>query len=543
MTAQRKNEFLNNILQDASARVSASLDAWANPTPPRLLVNLPDLWGGDAEIGRHICTGKFVIGDQTWQAAQGDAWSSTQLPEVWMAHIHSFEWLSHLRACGSDAARREARHHIERFITRYGLRPDTMNRPDIMARRVIQWLTHFDFYGASATYEFQLEVRRSLAQQIRQLMKSEAAPGLPSLTQAVALSLAGLAVEEQSAAYALGHLWLDSVIKDFIKAGGVATRSAQDAVETLALLVTLRCAQLHSGVAVAENIKKSIDDLASTIRALRGADKKLPLFQGSISGRVDCIDQILKRADSRTRHNGASVMGYQKMSLGRTQLLVDCVALPSVDHDEHAHAAPLAIELWVGKDRVFTQCGSSPFLPPETQRALRGTSAHSTLSMDDRNVCEVRAVGGLGRRYPTPQFQRWELEGGVMIEACHSGYQDLFGITHKRKLALLEEGECLAGEDEITSPAELLRPHYATLRFHLHPRVQASLIQNDSEVLLRLPGNGGWRFSADGGPITLEDSLYCGSGRTQPTTRITITREMTEAELSIPWVVQVELPS
>lgn len=176
--------------------------------------------------------------------------------------------------------------------------------------------------------------------------------------------------------------------------------------------------------------------------------------------------------------------------------------------------------------------------------ALRGTAAHSTICIDERNVCEVRHEGGLGRRYPSPQFQRWELDGGgVMVEACHNGYQSLFGLTHKRKLALLEDGEYLAGEDEISSDAELLRPHYVTIRFHLHPRVQASLIQNDTEVLLRMPNAGGWRFSGDGEKITLEESVYCGSGYPRGTLCIAMTREITAASFSVPWAVQAELPS
>lgn len=543
MSSLAQNGWIGSILTDTASKVATSIDNWTNPVPARLMMNPPDLWNGEAEAGRHICAGRFVIGDQHFQAAHGDVWSGMDnLQPVWRDHVLAFDFLPHLRACGADASRREARHHIARFLDKQSGRMEQM-QVDVTARRFIQWLVHFDFYGSSADYQFQLEVRRSMAHQLRHLTKRETEAGLPRLTQAVALALGGIALEGQAAAFTLGRMWLDDCLRDFVKDNGVATRRPSDAIDTLTLLLTLRCTLLQAGMAVPESVKRAVDELSSGLRFLRGADKKLPVFQGGVSGNVARIEQLLKRSDSKGRVTGSAAMGYHKMVQGRTQIFMDCGALPSVDHDEKAHAAPLAFEMWVGRDRVFTQCGASPFLSDTAQRALRGTSAHSSLSIDDRNVCEIRAKGGLGRRYPAPHFQRWELDGGVMLDAWHQGYQDLFGLSHRRKLALLEDGECLAGEDEVVSEAELIRPHYVTLRFHLHPRVQASLIQNDTEVLLRLPGSGGWRFSTDGGTISLEESLYCGSGRPKPTQCITVTREMTEPSLSVSWAVQAELPS
>lgn len=546
MSALRSSgkDFLARIMAETTAKVANSLDSWTNPTPPRMLVFAPDLWGGEPEHGRLICNGYFTIGHQQWKPAQGDVWSALDVPPAWRDHVLSFAFLSDLHACGTDASRREARHHIAQFIMRPALRMEAAQHQDVASKRLINWLTHYEFYGTSATYEFQLEVRRSLGLQLRGLMKIESAVGMPSIRQAVAISMGGLCLEGYESAYTLGGVWLDSALRNFVKHIGVATRSTADALETLALLSSLRCTILQAGKVVPECITKASIDLVNCLRFLRGGDKKLPLFHGGRSGNIEAIDKILKRADVRAKPNNNAAMGFQKLALGRTQILLDCGALPSVEHDELAHAAPLALEMWIGRDRLFTQCGNSPFLPEASRMALRGTAAHSTICIDERNVCEVRTEGGLGRRYPSPQFQRWELDGGgVMVEACHAGYQSLFGLTHKRKLALLEDGEYLAGEDEISSDAELLRPHYITVRFHLHPRVQASLIQNDTEVLLRLPNSGGWRFSGDGGLIVMEESVYCGSGYPRGTKCISMTREMTAPIFSIPWAVQAELPS
>jgi uncharacterized heparinase superfamily protein len=49
------------------------------------------------------------------------------------------------------------------------------------------------------------------------------------------------------------------------------------------------------------------------------------------------------------------------------------------------------------------------------------------------------------------------------------------------------------------------------LRFHLHPAVVASLQQDDSAVLLRLPSGHGWRLRAKGAKVELEESVYLGT--------------------------------
>ena len=64
----------------------------------------------------------------------------------------------------------------------------------------------------------------------------------------------------------------------------------------------------------------------------------------------------------------------------------------------------------------------------------------------------------------------------------------------------------MRGEDAVEAPT----PQPYTIRFHLHPAVNASLQQDGEAVLLRLPNGGGWRLRADGGRLALEESIYLG---------------------------------
>ena len=103
---------------------------------------------------------------------------------------------------------------------------------------------------------------------------------------------------------------------------------------------------------------------------------------------------------------------------------------------------------------------------------------------------------------------RRESDGKVWLETGHNGYVKTVGVLHKRNLYLSPDGEDLRGEDSIEGSGG---KDFA-IRFHLHPGVHASLVQDRSAVLLKLPSGGGWQFQASGGSISLEESIYLGDG-------------------------------
>lgn len=79
------------------------------------------------------------------------------------------------------------------------------------------------------------------------------------------------------------------------------------------------------------------------------------------------------------------------------------------------------------------------------------------------------------------------------------------------------------------------------IRFHLHPRVIVSLVQNEEEALIRIPSGAGWRFQHTGGRLALENSIYIGAG-SQPrrTKQLVIYGQMTGDQTRIKWALQRE---
>ncbi|MBV8401385.1 MAG: heparinase II/III-family protein, partial [Acetobacteraceae bacterium] len=210
--------------------------------------------------------------------------------------------------------------------------------------------------------------------------------------------------------------------------------------------------------------------------------------------------------------------GFQRLQAGRSVVIVDCGAPPPLGVDRLAHAGTLAFELSIGRDRLIVNCGGMPAGSHEWRDAARATAAHSTLVIADLNSSELRP-DGLGRRPERVVAHRQEANGAHWLETSHDGWVKAFGAVHRRRLYVAESGDDIRGEDCLESPT----PQSYSVRFHLHPAVTASLQQDGTTVLLRLPSGGGWRLRSDGARMTLEESIYVGGPEPRRSEQVVLT--------------------
>jgi uncharacterized heparinase superfamily protein len=152
--------------------------------------------------------------------------------------------------------------------------------------------------------------------------------------------------------------------------------------------------------------------------------------------------------------------------------------------------------------------------------------------LSDTNSAELRPEG-LGRRPEQVETARHESAGAQWLEASHDGWRRAFGALHRRRLYLAESGDDLRGEDMVEVAGDGAVPSF-TLRFHLHPGVVASLLQEDGGVLLRLPSGIGWKLRAKGARVALEESVYLG-GEPRRAQQVVLLAE--EGESSVQWAI------
>ncbi len=476
---------------------------------PRALV--PDTWPGLAAIGQEIVQERFPLLGRTLPAPT-PPFRPLGADQRWIAALNGFGWLRHLRAFGGDQGRRAARELVALWIERETRWTATVWDPAVTGERIAAWLGHWEFFAVSAEVMFRQRLLASLRRQARYL--SRVLPAGLAGGELVA-ALKGLAIA--GAAFEEGGPWLEQaqqlVVRELprqvLADGGHVERSPSRQLAVLRDLIDLKAAIHAADLTPPPALADAIEQMAPMLRLLQHGDGALALFNGGEESEALMVDLVLQRASGRLRPiMSAPQSGFQRLQAGRLVAIVDCGRPPPPGLDAGAHAGALSFEVSVGRERLIVNCGAHPG-DAAWRRVQRATAAHSTLTLDDHNLAELLPRGGLGQRPDGVTCRRDEGEGSVWLDMSHDGYRPRYGVQHHRRLYLERSGEDLRGEERLQGGRGGLP---FSLRFHLHPAVQASLAQSGAAALLRLPKGGGWWLRARGALLKLEPSIYLGRG-------------------------------
>ena len=264
----------------------------------------------------------------------------------------------------------------------------------------------------------------------------------------------------------------------------------------------------------------------------------MALFNGADEGDTALIDRVLARADAKGRPppSAPACRLSARCRPARTLVLADTGVPARPGFDGDAHAGTLSFEMSHGRERLIVNCGAYQRSSADWRNVARATAAHSTLIVADTNSSELDAHGGLGRRPTHVPCERIEDGGSHWVSASHDGYQTVFGLTHARQLFLAADGEDLRGEDRLIGPAG----RSFVIRFHLHPQVQASLIQDGDAALLRLPSGLGWRLRAQGAVMSLAESVYLGGGEMRKAQQVVLDGHIGSSGATVKWALRRE---
>ena len=304
--------------------------------------------------------------------------------------------------------------------------------------------------------------------------------------------------------------------------GGHIGRNPDTLVALLMRLVPLRECFGSRGLEVPQVLISTIDRMIPMLRLLLHTDGGLAAFNGTVSGRAEEVAAILDTDTVRGRPlTQARFNGYQRLSRERTTVIADAGPAPPLRAGGDTQAGCLSFELSHGRHRVIVNCGAATAFDGEWRDMARTTAAHSTATVNNRSSGRIardfltRFI--LGHAHVSGprsvRSKREDSERGSIVEAEHDGYLKRFGIIHSRRLYLDGTGNDLRGEDCFRrSRLRLFGRRGAgdefAVRFHLHPSIRVTPARDAASVLLSLPNHVGWRFSAKGGRVEVEDSIY-----------------------------------
>ncbi|MDP9126694.1 MAG: heparinase II/III family protein [Pseudomonadota bacterium] len=492
----------------------------AGETPDRLHFTLPDPWPGDARAGLALI------------AAQPSMFDNSPSVSLRNAGLH----LRNLRAVGTEAARRMALRLIETWLARHDSWHETEWAPDILGERVASWTAFYEFYGPKAGGDFTERLTASLHRQWKHLARTAppALTGLAGLQAIRGLIYGALNFENDDRTLSIaGDLLRRQLAAEILPDGGHISRNPSVHCHVLRHLTNLRAVFKAAELDVPESIRIAIAAMLPVLKFFRHSDGGLAVFNGGIEETPLMIDAIITQAEGKGRVlRRLPQMGYERVTAGRSLLLADTGRPPPRGHDATGHAGFLSFEFGQGRERLIVNCGMPSHNRPEWRMACAATAAHSTLTVEDTNACELSTTGvASSGTYVTAQ--RYEQNSAQCLEMSHDGYRQPFGIVHQRLLALVADGDSLHGRDVLSGASG----RNFALRWHLHPLVQASLAQSGQTALLRTPSGNGWRFKIDRGELGLEPSIYCGDGMPRRTLQLKVSGHTDDAQTVMGWTL------
>jgi uncharacterized heparinase superfamily protein len=486
------------------------------PVADQLAIAHQDIRTADPTFASDVHSGRYVFAGQ---AIDCDGASPFQVepPDLgWARQLHGFGWLRHLRAADHPAIRAESRVLVEDWL-RIGQRSPIAWEPEVAARRLLSWLAHAPMLLDGCEADFYQTFMQSITAHTRYLRDhfDPMPPGLARIRVAVALVAAAVAVESFRKLVRPFMKRLDDELKrQIFPDGGHISRNPAAILEVLVDLLPVRQVQAARGIPVSQEVMSAVDRMMHLLRFFRHGDGSLALFNGSGVTSISLLAAVLFYDDARSRPPGnAPHSGYQRLEAEGTIVILDCGAPPPALFSRDTHAGCLAFEMSTGRQRLIVNCGAFARVS-DWREVARSTAAHSTVTVADHSSASF-ASGAMARMLGpvvvagprVVMVDRQEHEGAVAVIASHDGYEARFGIIHERTLRLSPAGDRLDGRDRLFAEGRNVPSVPFAVRFHLHPNVKVSTLQDDVLMLLAPEGES-WEFHATGHPIRIEDSVF-----------------------------------
>lgn len=530
--------------------------------------------------GKQLISGNFLFSGILVQAAETPLWDLDLPDEGAAADLQGFGWLDDLAAVGDGVARARAQAWVWDWIARFGTGQGTGKgrgtgrgaaqvpvwRPDLTGRRVLRLINHSAFLLAGREAPQAEAYFRSLSMQTAYLSQcwARVPPGLARFEALTGLIMAGLALKGMEGLTPPALAALEQDCATFVDAGGgIAARNPEELLEIFTLLIWAAKGTEEAGHPVGAEHRAAITRIAPTLRALRHADGGLARFHGGGRGVEGRLEHSLAASGVRAGLAPQMAMGFARLGGGRTSVIVDAAPPPQGAASRTAHASTLAFELTSGRRPVIVSSGSGLSFGAEWRLAGRATASHSTLSLDGVSSSRLGVDPEARRQDPAadelaevaavPVMRLTPGEDGLWLHAAHTGWARTHGLIHLRDLVLSDDGRDLTGVETLSTTTASGRHRFGrlaaqgdrpgigvSLRFHLHPDVDAALDLGGTAASLALKSGEIWVFRHDGrGALSLEPSVYLERGRLKPrpTRQIVLSLRALDFETRIGWTL------
>ena len=508
-----------------------------------LALPLINLQNGNSAQASKLYRGEFRFSDGVFLRTENNVFDELEPSRYWHDKLHGFSWLADMQAGGRELVRAQSRALILEWIKSGGrsgsgslFRP--VWRSDVLARRVMSWVCHAPFFLVNCPDAFAEQFFASITSQVASLHRRTYVEknALERLQAAIGLAygVVGLKGLEDLRSKALNRL-SGELEAQILADGGHVSRNPQVLRDLLADLVPLRIALEGARMEVPLALNGALERMLPALRFFTYGDGGLAVFNGvndthaGLTRRILATDQVCGAPLREARHSG-----YSRMQQGSSTVMIDMgkptLPLVGLESGCGATAGVLAFEFCDGANRLVTNCGAMAHGTEAWRAAARATQAHSSLCLDDQPAGGILdgaltrwAFGGpVVLSAPNVFGQSQISKEGTVFSGSHDGYEKSFGVSHQRELFLNADGSDFRGQDSFIVGADGRGDGVPfAVRFHLHPSVRVTISQDGASAMLLLANKSGWRFSARGAQLKLEDSVYLPeNGRVRKTSQL-----------------------
>jgi uncharacterized heparinase superfamily protein len=495
---------------------------YRSPAADELILAPPDLRPHDPSFADELAAGNMGLAGAVADLRGRSPFAVTPPSPAWARELYGFAWLRHLDAARSVEIEDLARTLLREWLRLGRSRSPHAWEPEVVARRVICWLSYAALLLDGAERRLYAAAMRSLTEQVTYLSASwrNAPDGYPRLLALIALTEANLCIAGHERQLAQSEKLLAAELERQIGPdGGHVSRNPWTLVELLADLLPLRRCFAARAQEPPAALRDAIARLTAMLNHLRLGDGRLARFNGAGAGEHDALVTLVAYNAAEAAEPSVLRSGYARLQRGSTVVLADAGPAPPVELSGAACAGCLSFELSTGTELVLVNGGAPGPADADTRAVSRATASHNTLCLGDQSSARLvrdaaleRQIGGPAIRHPDHvSCTAREVDGGVGIEASHDGYADGFGLLHVRSLTLDATGTRLTGVDRLTGAGKVMRFAYDTpyaIHFHLHPEAEARLGPSRDTADLLLESGEVWRLAATGAALSIEPSIH-----------------------------------
>ncbi len=496
---------------------------WYQVTRPRVDASpQPDLrpvsghWVAPTQRRQSLEDGeKFIFLNESGRLSEVD-WDGPQREKLWRYNQHYFDDLN-----GADAEARSEWHHalVNCWIKENNPGHGTGWEPYPTSLRIVNWVK-WRLAGHSIHHEF----LQSLAIQTRWLSQRIEwhILGNHLFANAKALVFAGLYFEGPEA-QKWRDIGLDIIAKELseqvLPDGGNFERSPMYHaifLEDILDLVNLAGAYPTAvGKRQIQELRATASKMLCWLMGMCHPDDEIAFFNDAAIGIAPSLKEIKKYANSlgiaidevaipsgNITVSRFSDSGYIRLDAMKACAFLDVAPIGPDYLPGHAHADTLSFELSLFGERVFVNGGTSQYGIGSVRLEERGTAAHNTVVVNDKNSSEVWSGFRVARRAHPLGLEITQDDKSVLVTCTHDGYIRLPGRpVHKRSWQLYH-GKLIV-QDRVEGDFES-----AVARFHLHPDIKFNAIDRCTYSLCLPDTRQEVQIFVSNGIAGIEQSFY-----------------------------------